>query len=100
MPAMMSKANGRQSSKRKSAYDTYRNTSVREKNAMRRLLRHAERYNYTTAVGSNHGHILFNNYIDSTRHTIDDCEKAWARCANKTGVAVARGIYNEYVLNE
>jgi hypothetical protein len=88
----MSKANARQGMHNKARYDRYRASAVREKNQLRRLMRHLNTKNIEWSVGSP-------TYLIEVPKTFDPKQtisQAWAICVDKTGAAFARELIAQY----
>jgi len=90
----MSKANQRQNTKHKPAYDRYRNTAQREVNKLVGMLRHAKRQGFSTllSLGANGGELVLPQKYDNN-HAM---RKAWSRCAERAGGIRARAIFNSF----
>jgi hypothetical protein len=100
MAGQVSKANARQSKANESFYKSYRASSRREISKMKRMIKSVySRRDQQIVVGANYGVITVQRYNKDDKvwqAFRSDVSKAWARCADKTGVAKAKEIANAY----
>ena len=101
MAGQVSKANARQGKHREGRYAAYKSSSRREKNKMRKMLK-ALAPNQSILIGVNHSIITVRKHDGASpaQACRSDISKAWARCADRTGVNEARLILNTYLKQE